>query len=125
MKTDKKRGVFEISLRPYPGKLLVIGSREEFSKACLRILNHPDTLLPGQQGRFMAGPDKDGMQNYLVWATNPHTMAHEVSHVILDLFEMIGIYPAAAGGEPFCYLLSQILLDIEYHGYAYPPRPAC
>ena len=105
---------FTISLRPYLGTLLVTTTREEFTKACRRILGAEDTIRTGQQGRFMAGPNKDGSQTYIIWATTPHTMAHEVGHVILDLFDIVGIDPREAGGEPFCYLLSQILLDIAH-----------
>ena len=106
-----------LSITPYPGKLWVCTTRKAFAKACLRILGEPNAFPPERSvaGRYMAGPDKEGMQNYLIWASNAHTMAHEVSHAILDLFDQIGIDPRAAGGEPFCYLLSQILLDIETH----------
>lgn len=51
------------------------------------------------------------MWTYLVWASNPHTLAHELAHTVLHVFERCGIDPREAGGEPFCYLLSQLILD--------------
>jgi hypothetical protein len=43
----------------------------------------------------------------------PHTLAHEFSHVVLHVFERCGIDPREGSGEPFCYLLSQLLLDAK------------
>ena len=38
-------------------------------------------------------------------------MAHELAHVALHVFERCGIDPRSGNGEPFCYLLSQLMLD--------------
>ena len=38
-------------------------------------------------------------------------MAHEMSHVALNVFEDIGSNPVECNGEPFCYLLEQLLED--------------
>jgi Trk-type K+ transport system membrane component len=72
------------------------------------------TFLIGSTGgafKIMGGEGKDGMWTYLVWAKATHTMAHELSHVVLHVFERCGIDPREAGGEPFCYILSQLLLE--------------
>jgi hypothetical protein len=53
------------------------------------------------------------MWTYLIWADSPHTLAHETAHVVLHTFERCGIDPREAGGEPFCYMQSQIILDIN------------
>jgi hypothetical protein len=34
-----------------------------------------------------------------------------VAHVVLHVFERCGIDPISGNGEPFCYMLSQILID--------------
>jgi hypothetical protein len=67
-----------------------------------------------RQGRMsgMRGDETKPM-TYIVWATTPTYLAHELSHVVLDLFQLCGIDPRQADGEPFCYLLSQLLLDCE------------
>lgn len=51
------------------------------------------------------------MWTYLVWGKNPHTLAHELAHAVLHVFERCGIDPREARGEPFCYMLSQLLLE--------------
>jgi hypothetical protein len=108
-KTAGKVG--EISLRPYNGRLFVATTVAAYEKAHQRIFKTPDVLNCGQAGRFSGGEGHDGLWTYLVWADGPHTLVHEVSHVVLHVFERCGIDPREAGGEPFCYLLSQLILD--------------
>jgi hypothetical protein len=43
--------------------------------------------------------------------SSPHTLAHELSHCLLHVFERCGIDPIQAGGEPFCYMLSQLMME--------------
>jgi len=82
-----------------------------YEKAHRKLFNTPDVLSCAQEGRFSGGEGKDGMLTYLVWGAKPHTLAHELSHAVLHLFERCGIDPRDAGGEPFCYMLSQLLLE--------------
>ena len=101
----------ELSLRPYHGRLFVTRSLKAYEKAHQRIFKTPDVLTCAQNGRFSGGEGKDGMWTYLIWGAKPHTMAHELSHVVLHVFERCGIDPREAGGEPFCYMLSQLILE--------------
>lgn len=101
----------ELSLRPYNGRLFVVKRAKSYEKAHAKLFKTPDILTCAQGGRFSCGEGKDGMWTYLVWASNPHMLAHELSHVVLHVFERCGIDPREAGGEPFCYMLSQLLLD--------------
>ena len=55
--------------------------------------------------------DADRCATYIVWADSAAVMAHELSHVILDVFDDCGIDPVSGNGEPFCYMLSQLMLD--------------
>jgi hypothetical protein len=103
--------VKELSLRPYNGRLFVVKSAKDYERAHEKIFKTSDVLSCAQEGRFMGGEGKDGMWTYLVWAKATHTMAHELSHVVLHVFERCGIDPREAGGEPFCYILSQLLLE--------------
>lgn len=103
--------VRELSLRPYHGRLFFAPSREEYERAHQRLFREPDVLTCAHEGRFVGGEGKDGMWTYLIWATSFHTLAHELSHVLLHTFERCGIDPIAAGGEPFCYMFSQLMLD--------------
>jgi hypothetical protein len=50
---------------------------------------------------------------FLVWGENSAYLAHELAHVILFMFERCSIDPRESNGEPFCYMLSQLLLDAE------------
>jgi hypothetical protein len=56
---------------------------------------------------------KDGMWTYLVWGESPEVMAHEFAHVIFHVFERCGINPSDSGGEAFCYMLSQLMIDAK------------
>lgn len=101
----------ELSLRPYHGRLFVAESRKEYQKQHRKLFKTPDVLSCAQAGRMTAGEGKDGMWTYLIFAeTTPH-LAHELSHVVLHVFERCGIDPREALGEPFCYMLSQLMLE--------------
>lgn len=102
---------FELSLRPYHGRLWVARSRQAYEQAHLKLFKTPYQLTQAQAGRFDGGEGKDGLWTYLVWADQPHILAHELSHVVLHVFERCGIDPIAAQGEPFCYMLSQLMLE--------------
>ena len=101
----------ELSLRPYNGRLFYARSVADYERAHKRLFKTPDVLSCAQEGRFSGGEGKDGLWTYLVYASKPHTLAHEMSHVVLHVFERCGIEPRECGGEPFCYMLSQLILD--------------
>jgi hypothetical protein len=103
----------ELSLRPYNGRLFFASTKEDYLRAHRRVFKEPDVLTCAAEGRFTGGEGKDGLWTYLVWAESPHTLAHEMSHVVLHVFERCGIDPRDANGEPFCYLLSQLMLDAK------------
>lgn len=102
----------ELSLRPYHGRLFVTRKRKDYEAAHHDLFKTPDVhFSTTAAGRYSAGEGEDGMWTYLVYAEEPHTMAHELSHVVLHTFERCGIDPREANGEPFCYLLSQLMLE--------------
>ena len=107
--------VRELSLRPYHGRLFVAPTTAAYERAHQRIFKTPDVLNCGQEGRFSGGEGNDGMWTYLVWAEKPHTLAHELSHVVLHVFERCKIDPREGNGEPFCYMLSQLILEANAH----------
>ena len=104
-----------LSLRPYNGSLYVCSDEKDYQRAHLRVFGERDVPLvsTGREGRFSGGCGSDGKWAYVIWYTSPHTLAHELSHVILHVFERCGIDPIASGGEPFCYMLSQLMLDAQ------------
>ena len=107
----KIKEVVELSLRPYNGRLFVAKSREEYERQHKKLFQQPDVLSCAQQGRMTGGEGKDGLWAYIVWADTPAYLAHELSHVILHVFERCGIDPREASGEPFCYMLSQLMME--------------
>jgi hypothetical protein len=101
-----------LSLRPYPGDLYLAKTTEAYEKACLRLFSRDDKIEgTGRVGRFMGGNSAQGKLTYLIWAEGTPQLAHELSHVLFDLFGLVGINPSDSLGEPFCYMLSQLLLD--------------
>lgn len=101
----------ELSLRPYNGRLFVAKSRRDYERAHAKLFKTPDVLTCAQEGRFSGGEGRDGAWTYLVWGKNLHSLVHELSHVVLHVFERCCIDPRSGGGEPFCYMLSQLVLD--------------
>lgn len=100
----------QISLRPYKGKLYVAKTRKQYYEAHKAIYNEePDVLNKTHGGRFVYGNSK-GMGAYLVYAKSKSTLVHELSHVVLHLFDTCGIDPRS-NDEPFCYLVQQLYED--------------
>ena len=114
-KSKRNRSVQELSLRPYHGRLFVAFDACGYERAHRRIFKTPDVLNCAQGGRFSGGEGNDGMWTYLVWADKPHTLTHELAHVVLHVFERCKIDPREGNGEPFCYMLSQLLLETNTH----------
>ena len=105
------RRAVEVSLRPYNGRLFVAHTADDYKAAHKRVFAAWGELTCSTEGRVAGGGGKDGLWTYLVWAEKPHTLAHELAHVALHVFERCGIDPRSGNGEPFCYLLSQLMLD--------------
>ena len=101
----------ELSLRPYNGRLFVVSTTKEYERAHKRLFKTLDVLSCAQEGRFSGGEGRGGMWTYLVWGKKPHNLAHEISHTVLHVFKRCGIDPREGNGEPFCYMLSQLILD--------------
>lgn len=107
------KGTRQLSLRPYSGNLYVCKTEKAYQRAHESVFGSRDVPLQssGIEGRFAGGCGADGKWAYLIWYTSPATLAHELSHCVLHVFERCGIDPIAAGGEPFCYMLSQLMTE--------------
>ena len=112
----------EVSLRPYNGRLFLAKTPKDYERSHQHLFKGPDTLTCANDGRFVGGEGKDGFWTYLVWAKDHPTLAHELSHVVLHVFERCGIDPREANGEPFCYMLSQLILDSKKGGEIMPVK---
>lgn len=98
-----------LTLRPYPGTLLVCETRKEFKREYRKLFgdnNHG--LTPSNKGR-MAGRYCKKRVTYLVWASSPAVMAHEVAHVLFSVFDTAGIPTNGVNDEAFCYMLSTLV----------------
>jgi hypothetical protein len=103
----------EISLRPYHGRLFVAKTKADYERSHKKIFRTPDVLTCAQGGRFAGGEGEDGVWTYLVWGKHRHEVVHELAHVVLHVFERCGIDPISGNGEPFCYMLSQLVLEAK------------
>ena len=100
-----------LSLRPYDGEMYLCKTREEYARTHKRLWKEPAIDLTHNKGRMDGRWSASGGGVYLVWAVDKERLAHEIAHVILHVFQRAGIDPREANGEPFCYMLSQLMLD--------------
>lgn len=100
----------EISLRPYPGVLWVAKNAKEYKKAQRKVFKVVDPHDEGEVigGKFFAGENKEGSWAYMIWADSRHYLVHEISHVLMHLFDRCGIDPRDSGGEAFCYMIQTL-----------------
>lgn len=103
----------ELSLRPYPGTIRLCNSKKEYKKEYKKLFNKPIDMT-GKFGRMDGLWHEDTMQPiWLVWAVDDARLAHEFAHVIFHVFELVDINPTEAHNEPFCYMLSQLLIEAK------------
>jgi len=103
----------ELSLRPYHGRLFIVSSKEEYEKCHAKLFKTLDVLPRDQAGRFTGDEGKDGLWTYLIWAKDAPQLAHELTHVLFHVWERCGMDPRDSGGEAFCYMLSQLMIDAK------------
>ena len=104
----------KINLRPYIGTLYVTRTQAQFRSAYKRLFADDDCgLSDNDGGRYIRGPHRQTRAlTYLVWAEEGRHMVHELAHVVLDLFETVGVAPCSSGGEAFCYMLGKLCEDV-------------
>jgi hypothetical protein len=107
------RALKKLSLRPYHGTIWLCDSQDELHKAYKRLTKSAYPYEDGKTGGryiFLNG-DTLGDRIYLVWASNKSYLAHEYCHILLHVCNTIGYDPREGDGEPFCYMLSQLLIE--------------
>lgn len=106
----------KLSLRPYLGQVWVCRSlkklRREYERLTATTYPYEDDPSGGRFVRIERGPESETV--WLVYARTPAVLAHELSHVLLHMFRIIGHDPREGDGEPFCYMLSQLMLDAGF-----------
>lgn len=103
----------KLSLRPYHGEVWVTNSLEDLRKSYRRVTKQPYPYEDDPDGgRFvMTEGDRLTDRIFLVYSKKPEALAHELCHVLLIVFKTIGHDPREGDGEPFCYMLSQLMLE--------------
>lgn len=110
------KGVRKLSLRPYHGTVWLCESPDVMLAAYKRIMRAPwpHNTIHKTGGHFcMLEADDPNNRVFLVYGDGPAALAHEFSHVLLIVFRTIGHDPREGDGEPFCYMLSQLMIDAE------------
>jgi hypothetical protein len=103
----------ELSLRPYHGSIFLCESpdemRKQYKRICRKACPHP---IGESGGRYIKIEFEHPHETrWLVYGDSPASLAHEFSHVLLQTFGTIGHDPTVGDGEPFCYMLSQLMLE--------------
>lgn len=103
----------KLPLRPYHGEIWLCRSLAELRKLYEQ---RTGAAYPYQDdpagGRFiMLERDEAKDRIFLVFARTPAILAHELSHILLVMFKTIGHDPREGDGEPFCYMMSQLMIE--------------
>ena len=99
--TRLPKGIKKISLRPYVGTLYVARTRKAYERAHIVLFGEPDELSEDTAGNFST----NGNGVYLAYADSPDLWVHELSHVVIHLFEYLQNPITTENSESFCYLL--------------------
>jgi hypothetical protein len=102
-----------ISLRPYHGKIILCKSPDEMKKIYKKYTKQNCSENIYKNGGKVIRLEGDSHEDitWLVYASKKPYLAHEFSHVLLHTFDLIGHDPRKGDGEPFCYMLSQLMID--------------
>lgn len=99
-----------LSLKPYPGEIILTRTEEEHAKYYKEYAGREfnEELRKGCSTKI-SFDDHDTVW-VVYWKKDYGTLAHELGHVLLDLFtDVIQSNPADGNGEPFCYMLSHLI----------------
>jgi hypothetical protein len=84
--------------------------RAAYKRLCRKPYPYTDPAKGGRYVKIECG-NLAADTVWLVWASEIAYLAHEFSHVLLQTFCTIGHDPTTGDGEPFCYMLSQLMLE--------------
>lgn len=107
--SKKNKHLLRIDLDPYVGVLFVAMNRTEFNKQT-RSLAGLEIDLDTVDGYTL---EDETNHVYLMYYNNKHGMFHELCHVVLSLFNHVGIDPREANGEPMAYMVGYLTRTIE------------
>lgn len=101
-----------ISLRPYHGKIFLCKTHKEMRKIYRKRTKNKSPHELSSAGHYIK-LEGDTLADtvWLVYGSKERHLAHEYAHVLLQTFAALGHNPTEGDGEPFCYMLSQLLLE--------------
>lgn len=101
----------KIPLLPYPGFVWYCDSRKEFLDAYEELCLQQCPFAPKSEGGqyVKIAFDQPRETIWLLWATGEVALAHELNHVLLQTFKIIGHDPTEGDGEPYCYMHSHLM----------------
>ncbi len=99
----------KISLAPYPGQVILAKNVAEFKKIYKQYTGEEAHVPKTTVGRCQPLEHDKYATTYLVFAGSVSDLVHELSHVVLKLFDYVSTDPRGNGEEPFCYLLAHLL----------------
>lgn len=101
----------EVSLAPYPGRVFFCENQDETAKRFHAVTGNTYEKSSKHAGLTTADNDKANVVVYFVWADDLPTLAHEINHVCLFVFDHIDADPRGCNGEPFCYLSQHLMRE--------------
>jgi hypothetical protein len=105
------KNAYTLSLRPYPGEVYFTTSKKKAMKLHKSLTGGELDGTDNSMG-FCVTISKEGEgTRYIVFATCVQSIVHEMSHVVLNLFNEIGIDAHLNGGEAFCYQLDTLVQE--------------
>lgn len=103
----------KILLRPYHGQVWYCHTWDELHKAFKRLTGKDYEYEDDPNGGRYIGLSNDTIDGnvWVVYGKQPEILAHEMSHVLLHVFNEIGHDPRHGDGEPFCYMLTHLMTE--------------
>lgn len=105
-----------IQLRPYPGTIKLFDDlkhlRAYYKAYTGNEYPYRDEASGGRYVKLEGKLAKDAV--WAVYGRKPHVIAHEFTHVLLQIWQAIGEDPREGNGEPFCYMLSQLMIESQW-----------
>lgn len=110
---EEQRYVVNINCQPYPVKLTLVYDRELFEKKASKLIGYTvqtdgcDGMCADKEGKYLVG----------IFDNKVGTVAHELNHVCISVFEYIGLPISDSNSEAYCYffehLIKQAIGDIK------------
>lgn len=97
----------EIIIQPYGYRVTVVSDYEDFKKEFEKKIGreYDGTEGAGLTTEFLT---PEGIPEFIVYANRTGTLAHELMHVVMDVFKRIHSDPREGSSEPAAYLMGYL-----------------